>query len=792
MRVSVSFVRTWLTAVFIMVVLCTAATAQQSPPLELDDVIRMKTIQNAPVLSPDGKWIAYVVRTRPQASVTNDDEAIRIGRFHQDIGSDIFLFNHATGSERNLTGEVENNWAPSWSPDGNYLAFLSDRGGDGQPKVWVWDLRSNALKNLSDVAVRIWGAQRITWSSDSKRIFIPAIPGQLSGEDYLQGVIHGGNAPDPNTVAGSTVLLYTASSEPEKYEKRASGKTLGIDDRLRDLLMIDLATGQSTTLVSNKRISQFYVATDGSRVVYSSPQGLEKEGSQQILYDLNVLQLSSGRETAVARDVPLDFFGRFSISPDSSIISYRTNPDSQRVSDIFAVSVNGGEIRNLTHFERVAVYEPISGNWKRNFSVTPLWDSESKYIYTISWRKVWQSSIRTGNTKSVGGGDGQTVAQVVATSDNVLWTQDHGRAAALVVREELSKKEGLFGIDLVTGAVTKIVEDGRCYTCEAATDARYVAATSTATSLTYVAEDSQHPPDLWQTDFVSGETLRLTHLNPKFDQLRTGVPRLVDWLDDDGHRLQGALLLPSDYVPGRRYPLIVLVYGGVLLSGTLDRFGGYERGMPYFHPQLFATRGYAFLAPDAPQDLGTPMLDLAKTVLPGVSKLVEMGIADPERVGVMGHSYGGYSTLSLLVQTKRFKAAVEADGMADLLGMYGEMDKDGTAFGTSVETGQQLLGGSPWQVRDRYIENSPIFRFDRIETPLLIIHGGDDRAVAPFLGDEIFVALRRLGKTVSYAKYEGESHVPCSYANQLDIGQRVISWFDRYLKDRRETAAKSE
>src|SRR5260370_19550185 len=109
---------------------------------------------------------------------------------------------------------------------------------------------------------------------------------------------------------------------------------------------------------------------------------------------------------------------------------------------------------------------------------------------------------------------------------------------------------------------------------------------------------------------------------------------------------------------------------------------------------MLATRGYAVLLPDAPQHLGTPMLDLAKTILPGVDKVISMGIADPDRLGVMGHSYGGYSVLSLIVQTVRFKAALEADGMGDLISGYGQMQRDGTAFLTSViEQDQSLAGG---------------------------------------------------------------------------------------------------
>ena len=141
--------------------------------------------------------------------------------------------------------------------------------------------------------------------------------------------------------------------------------------------------------------------------------------------------------------------------------------------------------------------------------------------------------------------------------------------------------------------------------------------------------------------------------------------------------------------------------------------------------------------------------------------------------------------MSLVVQTKRFKAAIVEDGTGDLIASYGQMNKDGAAFGTSLaEHGQQLMGGTPWEFRDRYIENSPIFYLDRVETPLLILHGAEDRTVAPFLGDEIFVGLRRLGKEVAYAKYEGEGHSPTywSYSNQVDFCNRVIAWFDGHLK----------
>jgi dipeptidyl aminopeptidase/acylaminoacyl peptidase len=310
------------------------------------------------------------------------------------------------------------------------------------------------------------------------------------------------------------------------------------------------------------------------------------------------------------------------------------------------------------------------------------------------------------------------------------------------------------------------------------------AVTADEQHVVYFAEDARQDEDLWISDAQFRNSRRLTHLNPQFDAQSMGHAQLVHWLAENGEPLQGVLLLPVDYKEGVRYPLLVWVYGGVSLSDHFDRFGLAYRGV--FNMQLFATRGYAVLLPDAPLRLGTPMLDLALTVLPGVNKIIEMGIADPNRLGVMGHSYGGYSTLGLIVQTSRFKAAVDIDGLGDLGAAYGEMDSDGTAFDTAIEeTGQGQMGGTPWQFRDRYVENSPIFYLNRTNTPLLIIHGSDDKTVAPFLGDEIFVGLRRLGKEVEYAKYQGEGHSPLywSYANQVDVANRMISWFDAHLKD---------
>jgi dipeptidyl aminopeptidase/acylaminoacyl peptidase len=199
--------------------------------------------------------------------------------------------------------------------------------------------------------------------------------------------------------------------------------------------------------------------------------------------------------------------------------------------------------------------------------------------------------------------------------------------------------------------------------------------------------------------------------------------------------------------------------------------------------QLLATRGYAVFYPDAPQEKGTPLMDLAKAVLPGVQRVIDMGIADPKHIGILGYSYGGYSVLALLVQSKRFSAAVDVAGITDLTDSYAKSGAGGGGI-EWVEEGQGQIGGSVWQYRDRFIENSPFFYLDRIETPILIIHGSID--TIPVLESRLaFGGLRRLGKQVVYVEYQGEEHVPAlwAYSNQIDFYNRVIAWFDGRLKN---------
>lgn len=482
-----------------------------------------------------------------------------------------------------------------------------------------------------------------------------------------------------------------------------------------------------------------------------------------------VVTFSNLQEKVIATGIDLNLAGQFGFSADGSQLGYRAGGGKGEL-DVFAVAVDGASPRNLTHFQKKS---------NKPYSLIPLWDAKGENLYFINGGTLWRSSMHNSTAKEVARIAGRSMEQLLPQSSTLLWTDNDGRSAVVVTRDDASKLEGFYKIDLTNGTTTKLLENAESYTpTGGGEEGRFGAVSRDGQSLAFLKEDAQHALEIWRADAAFARPEQLTHLNTQLDKVRMGEARIIDWLSDDGDHLRGALLLPSAYQEGTCFPLIVLVYPSGLLSNGVNHFGGTS----FVNMQLFATRGYAVLLPDSPQHEGTPMADVARTVLPGVNKVVEMGIADPDRLGVMGHSNGGYGTLSLIVTTRRFKAAIEADGVGDLIGFYGQMEQDGTATGNALERSIDSLSGTPWDYRDRYIENSPIFYLDRVETPLLIVHGAEDTAVSSFLGDELFVGLRRLGKVVEYAKYGGEGHELNSRANVLDFANRVISWFDKYLK----------
>jgi dipeptidyl aminopeptidase/acylaminoacyl peptidase len=774
---------------WILLGFCPAFFAQAgSKALTVEDALSgLSFADRTPLaISPDGTWVAYSLRDvrRLETPKAPKYKAFTPSGVPTEwSATDVWVTNLRTGETKNLTQSKGSAWAPAWSPNGETMLFYSDRGGAA--RLWAWDRNSGNLRQVSDVIVHpFFGFQVPVWSPDGKRVLVKVLPKGLTLEGAADLKVEAppvtGNQSEQSSV---TVKIFSFDASAKLESSFEKDKEESWTNReLGDLAFIDLATGAVDRIATGVKPMGYWISPDGARVAFTSLKGRKAQNSQQAVYELAMVKLPENQIRVVAPVTYMEYGISVSWSPDGNWLSYTMSEPSSKVSgkrepgECFLAPAEGGESRKLT--------QKVHPDFGRSYRA-PVWSPDGKYIYFVAANTLWEVGVKDGAARELAKDPQRRIVEIVSAEvGDSFWTTDSGRSMFVRTRNAETKQVGYSRVNLESGELTKLIEEDKEYGPDGS--AFYsLDVSADGKTVVYIAGDAQHSPDLWTADINFRSPHRVTQINPQFDAYTFGRSRLIDYRSSDGVPLHGALLLPSDYQEGKRYPLVVYVYGGSFGSNNVNRFGLAGTGVE--NKQLLATRGYAVLFPDTPLHPGTPMADLAKTVIPAVNKVVELGIADPDRIGVMGHSYGGYSTLALIVQSKLFRAAIDSAGIGNLIAMYGAMGRDGSAWAIGwLEEGQGSMGGTPWQFRDRYLENSPTLYLDRVETPLLIVQGGIDNTVPPFLADEVFVGLRRLEKKVVYAKYAGEDHWEGTWghANAVDYLNRVIAWFDQEMTPR--------
>jgi dipeptidyl aminopeptidase/acylaminoacyl peptidase len=272
-------------------------------------------------------------------------------------------------------------------------------------------------------------------------------------------------------------------------------------------------------------------------------------------------------------------------------------------------------------------------------------------------------------------------------------------------------------------------------------------------------------------------------LNANGSRIDAGRKIAFTYRGMEGDSLTALLQLPIGYVPGRRYPMITIVYNSQIRHP--------DDTVPNMDDALWAGHGYLVLYPSMPVAAGgvgpaDVFVDLPKGVFPAIDRVIELGYADSARIGVRGHSYGGYTTFGLVAISNRFKAAIAEAGPVDFTSFYGTFYagwryRDSLIVPPSGLTGQLQAGGPPWANVGRYFKNSVLNYVDRIHTPIMIVQGDFD--VVPIeQGEQIFSSLIELGRRAQFVRYWGEGHWLVSPANIRDKWQREIAWFDMFLK----------
>lgn len=304
-----------------------------------------------------------------------------------------------------------------------------------------------------------------------------------------------------------------------------------------------------------------------------------------------------------------------------------------------------------------------------------------------------------------------------------------------------------------------------------------------AKTLIWRKSDFDRYPDLYFSDENFENPVQITHLDNQRAPWRWGDVQQVQWLSANGDSLEGLLYTPENLDVSKKYPMLVYFY-----ERNADNFHRFYHVTPsrsIINPAWCVSNGYVVFVPDIPYKTGYPGQSAERAIVSGtLAMAAQFPFIDRDRMGIQGQSWGGYQVVYLVTKTNLYAAAMAGAPVSNMVSAYGGIRwGSGRSRMAQYEKTQSRLGGSLWEMPLRYIENSPVFFADKVETPLLIMHNDNDGAVPWYQGIEMFMALRRLQKPVWMLTYNNEEHNLTRWPNRVDLSIRMMQFFDHYLKD---------
>jgi dipeptidyl aminopeptidase/acylaminoacyl peptidase len=662
--------------------LALSAFAAEPARFSLDDFTRIANVTELD-LSPDGEWVVYSVGT---ANLEEDEPQYDLWRARFD-GSGKRALTHT---------EDEDEYSPAVSPDGRWIAFLSDRGDeDAETQVWVMPADGGEAEALTDFP---GGVEEFAWAPDSARLAVIANdPERPDGEE------------EPKQPEPIVINRYYFKEDYHGW----------VTDRRAHLYVFDVAKRKATQLTSganDEALPAF--SPDGRRIAYVTKRGGDPD--RHLNYDIYVVEARAGAE-------------------EKRVTAFTGADNDPSLESPIAWSPDG---------KRIAYVQ----------------QGEDKWIYYAPWSLAIVDVDSGAVTRPLGTDGFHTRPRFTAD----------GKALLVLVEE--SRVTHLSRIDLATAAVMPLTTGPRFdYAYDVAANGR----------VAVLGGDDVHPYRIEGIEKGTGTFAA--------EPAKVPVPRVIadhnEWLKDrtlarmedirfesaDGTSIDGFLMKPVGYVAGRSYPAIVRVHGGPVYQFSHEFMEDW---------QVFAANGFAVIGVN-PRGSSGRGFEFAKAiyadwgnvdtadVLAGVDHVVRMGVADPDRLGIGGHSYGGILTDQVIARDSRFKGAVSSAGVANIFGSWGV---DMYVREYALELGQ------PWRDRAAFEHVSyPFFHADRITTPTLFLCNELDDNV-PCIGSmQMYQALKTLEVPTQLVIYPNEYHGLTVPSYLRDRMRRMLDWYERYL-----------
>lgn len=485
--------------------------------------------------------------------------------------------------------------------------------------------------------------------------------------------------------------------------------------------------------------------------------------------NLYAVDLQSGDKQLIVKDLRCNPY----LSPEAKYITWWSDPDSAWFS------------RNIRKAATVRLTDNLAAAWYDEENDVPdfpdeygtaAWLDDDSALLVYDKYDLWKLNPdgKKKPERLTRGREQKTAYRYLKLDPDA---RNIAADAAILLHQfhEPTKAEGYSRLDLKTGKLTPLTGGDFAYT-------KQPLKPKNANRLLFSRGNFQVFPDLQYLSYddPAAKPVVLSNANPQQNEYRWGTIEPVEWTSLSGEKIHGLLIKPEDFDPAKEYPMIVNFYEK--LSDGL-----HQHRAPDFHRStitytVYASKGYLVFAPDIPYRTGYPGESAYNAIVSGVTALIDKGFVDPKRVALQGHSWGGYQAAYVVTRTNLFRCAEAGAPVANMTSAYGGIRwESGLARAYQYERQQSRIGGSLWEYPMRYLENSPLFALDKVQTPLLIMHNDKDGAVPWYQGIELFSGLRRLGKPCWLLNYNDEPHWPVKLQNRMDFQRRMQQFFDHYL-----------
>jgi len=690
-------------------------------------------------------------------------------------GNGVVLYDPETGIQRTLESDTSSYTDLGWRDESDDLSVLrvrSDSAYEGNNHVliaWTGLAGKSPVMHVLDPATmtgfpadtRVVDFRTPSWSEDGSMMFFGIQPWERKepedstgdADDEKPGV-EVWHARDVDIIPTQKVR-----AQRDREMNYLSGW------RLRDDRFIEIAD----ELVEDAQTARYGMVALGSD---ATPY--ERERMFGPLYkDLYVIDLATGTRTPVRQRLMVSNtndlgWGTASLSPTGRYVLY-LEKDHWWVYDVQKKTHTNITERIPTVFVDTADDHTVEQ--KPPFYPVGIWTPGDRSVLLQDEFDVWDVAPDGSKSERLSDGAAEHVQHRLVRLDFDEVTLDPSQPVYVALYGERTKKYGYGTVQRGKAEQRLLFVDGNVGRLTRAEDADVYG---------YVTMDFDDSPDY----FVGGPALagsrQVTHTNPFMDEYAWGRSELVDFRNRQGENLQGALFYPADYQPGRKYPMIVYIYE-IVSSGVHNFSTPSERSA--YNPTIWTQNGYFVFMPDIVYRDRDPGLSAQDALEPAVAKVVGTGMVDGARVGLVGHSWGGYQTAFVSSVSRTFAAGVAGAPLTELASMYLSIYwNSGGTDARIFEVSQGRMEVPPWKDVDAYMRNSAVWNIEEMTTPLLMTFGDKDGAVDWHQGIELYNAARRENKDLVMLVYEGENHGLAKKPNQIDYHRRIMEWFNHYLK----------